>query len=58
MLDRSGRRLAAVAAIAIGAGLGIACLKCSAAPQLDQSVSARTLWREVEPHRTDVCLGP
>jgi 4-amino-4-deoxy-L-arabinose transferase-like glycosyltransferase len=56
-LDRRGRRLAAVAAIAASAGWGILQLKMMAAPALDRTVSARSLWREVAPHRTEVCLG-
>jgi hypothetical protein len=56
-LDRRGRRLAAVAAIAVSAGWGILQLKVVAAPALDRSVSARALWRDVAPHRGEVCIG-
>jgi hypothetical protein len=56
-LDRRGRRLAAVAGIAIGASLGIVWLKATAAPELDRAVSARALWRQIEPRRADVCIG-
>jgi 4-amino-4-deoxy-L-arabinose transferase-like glycosyltransferase len=56
-LDTRGRRLAAVLAVAAGAGLGIAWLKAAAAPELGRSVSARALWRQVEGRAGDVCLG-
>ena len=56
-LDRRGRRLAAVAAIAAGAAIGIGWLKTSAAPQLDRYVSARGLWRQIEPRRSEICIG-
>jgi 4-amino-4-deoxy-L-arabinose transferase-like glycosyltransferase len=54
-LDRRGRRLAAVAAIAVSAGWGILQLKVVAAPAMDRSVSARGLWREVAPVFGQVC---
>jgi len=56
-LDRRGRRLAAVAAIASVAGLGILQLKSAVAPQIDRSVSARSVWREVAPRAQEVCVG-
>ena len=56
-LEARGRRLAAVLAVAAGAGLGIAWLKAAAAPELERSVSARALWRQVEGRAGDVCLG-
>jgi 4-amino-4-deoxy-L-arabinose transferase-like glycosyltransferase len=57
-LDRRGRRLAAVAAIAMTAGLCVAWLKSTAAPVLDRSVSSRVLWHEIEPQQAGICLGP
>jgi len=56
-LERRGRRLAAVAAVAVTAGLCVTWLKSTVAPVLDNSVSARVLWRQIEPRRTEVCLG-
>jgi len=56
-LERRGRRLAAVAAVAVTAGLCVTWLKSTAAPVLDRSVSARVLWRQIEPRREEVCLG-
>jgi 4-amino-4-deoxy-L-arabinose transferase-like glycosyltransferase len=57
MLEARGRRLAAVLAVAVGAGLGIARLKATVAPELERSASARALWRQVEASAGDVCLG-
>jgi 4-amino-4-deoxy-L-arabinose transferase-like glycosyltransferase len=56
-LEARGRRLASVLAVAVGAGLGIAWLKASTAAELDRSVSARGLWRQIESRASDVCLG-
>jgi len=56
-LERRGRRLAAVAAVAVTAGLCVTWLKSTVAPVLDNSVSARVLWRQIEPRRNEVCLG-
>jgi hypothetical protein len=57
LLETRGRRLAAVLVVAAGAGLGIAGLKALVAPELDRSVSARGLWRQIEDRPGDVCLG-
>ncbi|MBS1853789.1 MAG: glycosyltransferase family 39 protein [Acidobacteria bacterium] len=56
-LDRRGRRLAAVAAIAASVGLGVLELKTAAAPAIERTVSARPLWREIAPLGGQVCLG-
>jgi 4-amino-4-deoxy-L-arabinose transferase-like glycosyltransferase len=56
-MDRRGRRMATVAVIAIGAALGIAWVKSTAAPQLDRLVSARTIWKEIESRGGEVCIG-
>jgi len=55
-LEARGRRLAAVLAVAAGAALGVAYLKASAAGDLDQHVSARGTWRQIESRAGDVCL--
>ena len=54
--DKRGRRLAAVAAVATAASVGIVYLK-STAPEIDRTVSARSLWQQVAPHRNEVCLN-
>jgi 4-amino-4-deoxy-L-arabinose transferase-like glycosyltransferase len=56
--ERAGRRDRAVAAVAIALVAGIAHLKMTVFPALDQTVSARTLWRRIEAHRSEVCLEP
>jgi 4-amino-4-deoxy-L-arabinose transferase-like glycosyltransferase len=58
LLEARGRRVAAVLAVAAGAGVGIAWLKAVATPQLDRGVSARGLWREIGPRASEVCVGP
>jgi hypothetical protein len=57
LLDRRGRRLAAVLTVAGGTALAIAALKVVTVPQLDQSVSARGLWRRIQPDVANVCVG-
>jgi 4-amino-4-deoxy-L-arabinose transferase-like glycosyltransferase len=57
VLDTRGRRLAAVLTVATGSVLTIGALKAIAAPPLDQSVSARALWQQIEGEVGDVCLG-
>lgn len=56
-LHHRGRRLAAPAAVAV---IAFACfwyVKLSAAPVLDQVVSARGLWRRVAARKDEVCIG-
>ena len=55
-LDRRGKRLAAVAAVATGVGAGVFYLKLKAAPQLNESVSARALWGQIAPRAGEVCI--
>ena len=55
-LDRRGKRLAAVAAVAAGVGAGVFYLKAKAAPELNESVSARGLWSHIAAHAGDVCV--
>jgi 4-amino-4-deoxy-L-arabinose transferase-like glycosyltransferase len=57
LLEGRGRRLAAVLAIAAGAAAGAVYLKFVAAPELDQTVSARALWREISARANEVCVG-
>jgi 4-amino-4-deoxy-L-arabinose transferase-like glycosyltransferase len=56
-LDRRKYRLAAVALIAAAVGIGVLQLKIAAAPLIERNVSARTLWREIQPRAHDVCLA-
>jgi 4-amino-4-deoxy-L-arabinose transferase-like glycosyltransferase len=56
-LETRGRRLAAVLAVAAGAAMGTGYLKAVAAPELDRSVSAHGLWREIESKAPEVCIG-
>ena len=57
LLEARGKRVAAVLAVAAGAALGIGYLKTVATPELDRSVSARGLWREIGGRAGDVCIG-
>jgi 4-amino-4-deoxy-L-arabinose transferase-like glycosyltransferase len=56
LLESRGRRLAAVLLIAAGAAAGTVYLKRVAAPELDRTVSARALWREVSGRANEVCV--
>ncbi|MGJ5819437.1 ArnT family glycosyltransferase [Paludibaculum fermentans] len=55
-LERTSKRTAAVAVVAVGAALGLLFVKLSAAPVLDQIVSARGFWRRVQPHADNTCV--
>ena len=57
VLDTRGYRLAAVLTVAAGAALAITSLKVVVAPELDRSVSARAIWRQVGGQSQDVCVG-
>ena len=57
ILDTRGRRLAAVVTVAAGAGIGIAWLKATDAPELERTVSARGLWRQTGGRADDICIG-
>ena len=56
-LEARGRRIVAVFTVAAGAAVGIGYLKEVATPQLDQSVSARGLAREIGGRAAEVCVG-
>jgi 4-amino-4-deoxy-L-arabinose transferase-like glycosyltransferase len=56
-LEGRGRRVAAVASLAIGVTAGTVYLKYTVAPQLDRRASARALWQEVAGHVDQVCSG-
>jgi len=57
LLEARGKRVAAVLAVAAGAAVGIGYLKTLATPELDRSVSARGLWREIGGRAGEVCIG-
>ncbi len=57
LLESRGRRMAAVLLIAAGAAAGTVYLKRVAAPELDRTVSARALWRQVSGRANEVCVG-
>jgi 4-amino-4-deoxy-L-arabinose transferase-like glycosyltransferase len=56
LLENRGRRLAAVACVAVGASMGAAYLKHTAAAELDRIPSARVLWRQVAGKADQVCV--
>jgi hypothetical protein len=56
LLESRARRLAAVLSIAAGAAVGTVYLKRAAAPELDRTVSARALWREISGRADEVCV--
>ncbi len=55
-LDSRGRRLTAAALAAVVALAGFWFVRVSAAPVLDQVVSARGLWRRIESRKNEVCI--
>lgn len=57
-LEKRGRRLAAVAAIACSAAVGLAYLKARSAPELARIATAKSLAAEVRLHPGEVCTGP
>jgi 4-amino-4-deoxy-L-arabinose transferase-like glycosyltransferase len=57
LLESRARRLAAVLLIAAGATAGTVYLKRVAAPELDRTVSARALWRQISGRADEVCVG-
>jgi 4-amino-4-deoxy-L-arabinose transferase-like glycosyltransferase len=56
-LDSRGWRIAATLAVAAGAAAGVGMLKVAVAPELDQRISSRGIWREVQNRDGQVCLG-
>jgi 4-amino-4-deoxy-L-arabinose transferase-like glycosyltransferase len=56
MLDRRGRRMAAVLTIAAGSAAGTAYLKWTAAADLDRTASARGLWEQIAPRAAAICI--
>src|SRR5262249_25420403 len=56
LLERRGRRVAAVMVIAGGAALGTLYLKRSVMPAVDRAASARTLWQTIAGRRAEICV--
>jgi 4-amino-4-deoxy-L-arabinose transferase-like glycosyltransferase len=57
LLARAGRRRTATAALAGAVLLAVVWIETQTFPTLDESVSARGLWRQVAAHRDDVCVA-
>jgi 4-amino-4-deoxy-L-arabinose transferase-like glycosyltransferase len=51
------RTLLAVSLLAAGTVGGLACLKLNTFPALDRQAGTRALWRQVEPHLEETCIG-
>ena len=54
--ERGGKRSHALAALAVAAVAGVVSIKVAVFPALDQAVSTRALWRNIEPRREEVCV--
>jgi 4-amino-4-deoxy-L-arabinose transferase-like glycosyltransferase len=55
-LEKSGRRVAAMAVLSAAAVCGVFYLSITALPDVDRQASARPLWREVAADTTGVCV--
>ena len=55
-LAKNGRTGAAIALLALFTAAGWLEIKLIALPVVDREVSVRSLWRQAEPHRGDVCV--
>jgi 4-amino-4-deoxy-L-arabinose transferase-like glycosyltransferase len=55
-LQRRAKPMYAIAAIFTATVACVVYLKVTVLPSLDRSVSARSLWREIEPQRNQVCI--
>ncbi len=51
------RTLLAVGLLAAGTAGGLACLKLKTFPAIDREAGSRALWRQVEPHLEQTCIG-
>ena len=56
-MTRRGRRSVAFTLLAAAAAGGFYYLKIQAFPAIDRVAGTRTLWRQVEPHLGETCLG-
>jgi 4-amino-4-deoxy-L-arabinose transferase-like glycosyltransferase len=57
MLERAGKRRQAAAVVATTAAAALVFLKVTTYPTLDERVSARSLWRRIQPCQSSVCIG-
>ena len=57
MAERAGRRLVAVGAITAAMLAGVLWIEATAFPELDHTVSARAVWRQVADRASEVCVG-
>ncbi len=57
LIARAGRCATAVLAVVAAATLGVAWIERQTFPALDRTVSARGMWRQIEPLRSQVCVG-
>ena len=55
-MDQMKARRGAVEAIALALVMGVVLLKSTTLPLMDRAVSARGLWRQIEPRREMVCV--
>jgi len=55
--EGAGRRGLAIGSIVVMTVAGVLWLKLRVYPDLDARVSARAVWRQIEPQRSQVCLG-
>jgi 4-amino-4-deoxy-L-arabinose transferase-like glycosyltransferase len=55
-LERLGRRVAALAVMAVAVAAGVTALKLIDLPAIDRAYSARPLWREIASQRDRVCI--
>ena len=56
ILDGRGKRLAAVATVAVGTAAGVVYLKIAVEPEVDRRATARALTAEAARHPGEVCL--
>jgi 4-amino-4-deoxy-L-arabinose transferase-like glycosyltransferase len=56
-LESRGRRDACLLLIAIGVALGVTYIGHATLPEIDRSVSARGLWKSIQPHANETCAG-
>jgi 4-amino-4-deoxy-L-arabinose transferase-like glycosyltransferase len=57
MLERAGKRHRAFGVVATATAAALVLLKVMAYPTLDEQVSARSLWRRIQPCQSSICLG-
>lgn len=56
-LERRGRRVAALAVMAVAVSTAVVALKLIDLPVIDRAYSARPVWREIAARRDGVCVG-